>query len=808
MALTKEQKLAKIQALEEKKRRLLKARPAYVPNEGQLKVHTDPSPIRVVTSGNGCWAKGTKFRMYDGTTVPVEDLRPGDKLMGPDGAPRTIQETHTGTEEMYEVQPKHTENYIVNKSHVLSLYSWKKPGQGKPQKKLYEEITVAEYLERSDAWKRVAYQWKAPGIEYPKKEVQIDPYILGLWLGDGTSRETHLTTMDKEIREAWLGAYPDYNVRVLSKRTGKAKTYCLSNNGKNELLNHLRGYEVLNNKHVPQVYKINDKKTRLELLAGLIDTDGYASQAKYYEIVQKRKQLAEDIKEIANSLGFKTTMHAKNIKGTDYWRVNIIGDVWDIPVRLPHKKIKAYKYQREARHEPFKIEPKGKGAYYGFSVDKDRLILKHDYVVQHNSGKSTLGVQEAFWIAKGYNPITKEQTKVPAVVVVVLDLPQKADDVFVAEARKWFDFEEVQLNKRGRPYTTEIQFKNGSKIQFMSHSQEPMAFESIQLTAAIFDEPCPKYCFTGLLRGARQRGVKPKMLFIGTPLGQPWMYNDLILPAQKGERPDIGLHRYSTRVNERNLADGYLENFERNLSDKEKQARIEGHPVHLESLALAHLFHEDTHTMDPFPWPAGKPVVIAIDPAFSKAHTAVMVGSVGDGRLYYIKELQSKSPPKEFARELRDWYRDYNVMDILCDSMSNIPTTGGEGNKSFAEVLREQGVRMRTTDFKEKSDTDFIQRIMQVLEIPLEEDKFGRKVPVLAIFNTCKGIINDIEACTWQKQRGHEGFKNKLEISNRDYLACLKYSLTTNISLMTERLTRPKIKRSGRSPWSGTYHRK
>lgn len=425
----------------------------------------------------------------------------------------------------------------------------------------------------------------------------------------------------------------------------------------------------------------------------------------------------------------------------------------------------------------------------------------------NGGGKTCLGVQEALWWATGYNPITHQTTKVPATITVILDSPAKVQDIWIQEIAKWYPIEEVLMKKCGKPHISEIHFTNGSKIQFMFHLQEEMAFEGIQVDYCVFDEPPPRHIFIGLMRGARKKGAKPRFLFIGTPLGQPWLYDEIWKPAEEGIRTDIGLHRFSTEVNEHNLAEGYIEEYSRNLSEKEKRARLFGEFAHLEGLALAHLFDKSTHMVEPFKWPNGKPVVIAIDPHHSKPHHAIMLGATGDGRIYYLKELSSRAAPEAFARELRDWYQGYKVIDIICDSFGEIPGTGGDGNMSFSDKLRQMGVRLRATSFKDKSDEDFIQRIKQVLETPDEKDNFGRKVPRLAVFEGNPGIVRDIEGVMWQKIRREDSFKEKLEISNRDFLACLKYALKTSIIFMADGLQTPGVKRSGRSPWSGNAKR-
>lgn len=422
----------------------------------------------------------------------------------------------------------------------------------------------------------------------------------------------------------------------------------------------------------------------------------------------------------------------------------------------------------------------------------------------NGSGKTTLGVQEALWWSTGYNPITKKHTKVPATTIVVLDSPAKVADIWLPELRKWFPLDEqCTLEKLGKPHFSQITFKNGSTIKFMFHLMEEMAWEGVQLDYCIFDEPPPRAAFVGLMRGARKKNSKPKFLFIGTPLGQPWLYEQLWKPAEMGQRDDVGLHRHSTHVNQHNLAEGYLEQYSKNLSEDEIRIRLHGEFSHLGGLALAHLFDRSTHIVDPFPWPSGWPCVVAIDPHPSKNHVAVLLGAGRDGHFYYIKELTSKSPPKQFAAELRDFMRGYRVVDVVVDSLGETPMSGGDGNKSFSDVLRESGVRCRATAFKEKSDEDFISRIRQVLELPDNPDNLGRRQPKLLIFDNNHGIVRDIENVQWLKYRGGlDVFKPKLDISNKDYLACLKYALATNIDYLGKTGHTPGIKRTSKpSPW-------
>lgn len=422
----------------------------------------------------------------------------------------------------------------------------------------------------------------------------------------------------------------------------------------------------------------------------------------------------------------------------------------------------------------------------------------------NGGGKTALGAQEALWWATGYNPITKQFNKVPATIILLLDSPLKIDKVWLSELRKWYPIDdECELRKNGKPYVNEIIFKNGSTIQIMLQEQETIVFEGIQLDYFIADEPFERRIWIALRRGARKKGTKPRFMIIGTPIGAPWLYSEMWKKAAEGERPDIGIHRFSTDVNLMNLADGYKEEFGRNLTEQEKNVRFDGQFDHIEGLALAHLFKKDIHVVPKFEWPNGKPCVLIIDPAQAKPHTAVLLGATGDGRIYYIKEMRSKSSAGQFAEELLKFYEGYRMVDYIIDSFGEIPGSGGDGNMSFSEKLRRCGVPVRSTSYKDKNDEEFIQRIKQVLEIPKNKDNFGRQLPKLAIMEGNPGIVDDLETAQWQKYRQHEIFKEKLEISKKDFLACLKYGLASNIAYLADSSRLPRVKRSGRSAWSG-----
>lgn len=77
--------------------------------------------VQAPTGMGKCLGYGTLILMFDGRAGPVQDVRPGDRLMGPDSLPRTVLSTHRGRGPRYRVVPTKGDPYIVNESHILSL---------------------------------------------------------------------------------------------------------------------------------------------------------------------------------------------------------------------------------------------------------------------------------------------------------------------------------------------------------------------------------------------------------------------------------------------------------------------------------------------------------------------------------------------------------------------------------------------------------------------------------------------------------------------------------------------------------------
>ena len=141
--------------------------------------------LEIDTGMGKCLGINTPIIMYDGTIKMVQDVKVGDILMGDDSTPRNVLTLARGREQMYEIIPHKGDSYIVNESHILSL-KWT-TSKGKNIKKYaIQDISVLDYLKLCKTYRGYLKGYKVP-IIFPKKEVKIDPYILGYWFGDGNT---------------------------------------------------------------------------------------------------------------------------------------------------------------------------------------------------------------------------------------------------------------------------------------------------------------------------------------------------------------------------------------------------------------------------------------------------------------------------------------------------------------------------------------------------------------------------------------------------------------------------------------------
>lgn len=353
-----------------------------------------------------CVRKDTPILMYDGSIKMVQDVVVGDKLRGDDNYPRIVKSTTTGKEMMYEIIPNKGDAWGCNESHILSLkWCLTQPKVKAWAKDQTINISVRDFLKLAPSRQKHLMLYKV-GCEYEEQQHFLEPYLLGVWLGDGSHSSPIIHNPEPEIQEYLEGMALKYNHKLTIRNEETTKCNRLSLGigvGKEgDIKKEMTRLGIIANKHIPDSYQFDSRENRLKLLAGIIDTDGhkYITKGGYmYEITQKRKTLAYQIYRLALGLGFSPQMNPK--KGTikredgsvfvgDYWAVNIYGnDLHEIPCLVERKKGEKIEVFHKNRRNPlrcgFKVKQEGIGEYYGFTITGNGLFLLGDHTVTHNT---------------------------------------------------------------------------------------------------------------------------------------------------------------------------------------------------------------------------------------------------------------------------------------------------------------------------------------------------------------------------------------------------------------------------------------
>ena len=197
------------------------------------------------------------------------------------------------------------------------------------------------------------------------------------------------------LAEEWI-AYGkslglDYRKQDGNTKNGQADWYFLTshiNGKKNEFTGALRDYGILGNKRIPEDYFRASRRQRLELLAGIINTDGWAHRESL-GVSSTIKELAYDYKRLGDSLGYKTRISKYQNKGygkeSVVYSVSFVGYFEDVP-RLLEKKIpKVRRDFKTFNWSMVQIEEEGIDEFYGFSIEgPDKLFMLEDGTVVHN----------------------------------------------------------------------------------------------------------------------------------------------------------------------------------------------------------------------------------------------------------------------------------------------------------------------------------------------------------------------------------------------------------------------------------------
>tara|TARA_B110000259_G_scaffold186394_1_gene237500 strand:+ start:3817 stop:6345 length:2529 start_codon:yes stop_codon:yes gene_type:complete len=493
-----------------------------------------------------CLGKDVPVLLWNGNKKLSQDIKIGDVLIGDDGLQRNVINTCSGISNMYKIKQKNGDDYIVSENHILSLkcgyhksifwnntkcawtvkwidrqtmklkskffanqyrdkndyvnYNLRTTQESKKEAGIFLnsiddidiiDISVKDYLNVQKNIRERLYGFTSDLIKWPHQPIIMDPYIYGMWLGDGSKDGKNFASADLILIKEWWGWVNkkggiishsgQYNFQIISnprtskdicdpkhntknckacinhirkynrapslacasieeiikliekdknmityfsKGASKEQLYTLNDNEELQLLFNwkkkvinqneiyisttqrsvltsiLKDNNLYNNKCIPKSFIVNDENVRLQLLAGMIDTDGTVTCDKRNVIISQggtNIHLVNDINLIAKSLGFHTTLKDTTIiqEGNKRYirTLNITGDLEKIPTKITRKKCKAIMNNgidsrgrkcADKSKTSINVIPIGKGEYYGFEVDMNNRFILGDCTCVHN----------------------------------------------------------------------------------------------------------------------------------------------------------------------------------------------------------------------------------------------------------------------------------------------------------------------------------------------------------------------------------------------------------------------------------------
>jgi phosphate starvation-inducible PhoH-like protein len=365
---------------------------------------------------------------------PIGDLKVGDFVIGSDGRPTEVLGVYPqGFKEIYRVHTQDGSSTLASGDHLWSVYTRKDRSSGKPPRVLQTKEMIGNL--RAAHYHRYELPLLSAPVSFAAQPVPLDPYALGLLLGDGCfscqATPTFATT-DPELAESLEQLIPGIQLRrktevdfVLNRVNRPGEVITIENPVTGAMRRLGLAGARSSTKFIPDDYLFNAPDVRLAVLQGLLDTDGGPVTQRgrtcriQYTTVSDR--LRDDVVFLVQSLGgvvYQRTRVAEGRKpglarGRD---IHHRSDAHILDIRLPEGVVpfrlarKAAKYDATGGGRPMRfidrIEPAGTEEAVCIQVAAaDSLYVTEDFLLTHNT------LNDAFIILDEAQNTTAEQMK-------------------------------------------------------------------------------------------------------------------------------------------------------------------------------------------------------------------------------------------------------------------------------------------------------------------------------------------------------------------------------------------------------------
>jgi hypothetical protein len=329
-------------------------------------------------------------------------VRLGDEVTGADGEPhRVIGVYPQGEQEVYRLTFSDGGQAECSLNHV-----WQVTNNYDRQRGVVRHMTLAELLADGLQYESGPAKWSVPMADPVEFEsvgsLPLNPYLLGLLLGDGSFRGNgkgsggvslacHKDDADETVET--IGPMLPDGVTITDRdRGGWRELYFKGHaphpNPLTSAIKQLGLYDLLGaDKFIPESYLRSNIKDRVALLQGLVDSDGHVDRVwpAQVSLTTKSERLAHDLGELVMSLGGLVSTYRHPARGTLQVKIKRLPD-WVIPARLL-RKADRYRPSSSGRHRAIAaVEKVGSAPTQCIRLDSDdHLYITDDYIVTHNT---------------------------------------------------------------------------------------------------------------------------------------------------------------------------------------------------------------------------------------------------------------------------------------------------------------------------------------------------------------------------------------------------------------------------------------
>lgn len=325
------------------------------------------------------------------------DLVVGDEVISPKGEFIKVKIVHPKRYATVKVVFEDGEEILCHNQHEWQVYD----REAKKEKQV-ETNYLIEHLKEKSGRNRFYLPLIEP-IKGEKKDLPVDPYTYGVWLGDGSTNQPKITQNNEDTI---IFNYIPYEItNIFEGASDNVKTYFFK-----DLVEDLHKIGLCYQKHTEEKY-IHDSyltssiEQRLELLAGIIDTDGYLDKVKQrYVITTCGEKLKDDIISLISTFNWRTSVtiikpkiSTSGIKGKKNTYYISFSPTMEIPCKLERKKIKKLHKQRRIGITNIEIIPLTEGNC--ITVDGGLYLVGKTLKITHNTYPKKISEAWSFGIS-------------------------------------------------------------------------------------------------------------------------------------------------------------------------------------------------------------------------------------------------------------------------------------------------------------------------------------------------------------------------------------------------------------------------